>query len=388
MEVRFVAQPYRDWPCGASFLAEALADPTVAKLLVVTAWVRQSGLEAIEPGLRELRDRGGDVDFYIGVDLRGTTIQGLEMAQGCATRLKVVHDPEGRTFHPKIYLATGPKVSYALVGSNNLTAGGMAFNYEGALQLTFPSKSSPDFLDDLGLFLRRLDEDREICKRLTPMGKKRLIADGLIVDEARDRRNRREDRTWRRKENVGKPLFGKSRFEKRYRPPPRGGGKRRGTDKGRKPKRRAASAPSPVVGSPDSWWKQLGPGDAQHPPHGHPTHVVRLTDVPQGIEDRARYFRLVFFRDEKWQERQDSEGNDIEVAAVKVRASIDGKDLGEREVEINYGEHRDVRGRATTVLHWGELLPEVLNHDLTNHYILIERGQGSYALSVTAKRPA
>jgi hypothetical protein len=390
VKVKFVGQPYRHWPCGASFIAEALADPTVTRLVILTAWVRKSGIGLIEPRLRELRERGGRVELYAGVDLKGTSIQGLELAQSAATSVKVVHDPEGRTFHPKVYLATGGKTGYALVGSNNLTAGGMAYNYEGAVQLSFPSASNSEFISALDLLLRRLDEDTAICKRLSPVLKRRLIAEGWLADEVDDRHYRDEDRTKRHRKGAGglPSLFGKSRFAKRFAPPPLGGGREseKGAVRGRG-ERRAAGVSRPLVDVPDSWWKRLGRGDAQRPPQGNLTHLVRLTDVPEGVGNRARYFRSVFFRTEIWERRRDSEGNRLEVATVKVKASIAGKDVGEREIEIDYGKHRDDRGRATTVLHWGELLPEVLAQDLTGHFLLIERGQGSYVLSITPEKP-
>jgi HKD family nuclease len=387
VELGFIGQPYRDWQCGSTFLSDALADPTINRLLVLSAWVRESGLALIAPDLRALRDRGGKVDFFLGVDLKGSTVQGFRLAGELASTISVVHDHSG-TFHPKVYLATGPSVGYALIGSNNLTAGGLSFNYEGALGLRFRTSEKPDFLKSIDLLSKRLSQDKEVCKRLTPALLKRLVAEGWLVDEDRDRRHSREDRARRRPVTPpgSAPIFGSSRFEKRSKAPPRNQERKSTKSRGSRKAGVSASQRQSVL-TPDSWSKKLGVGDAQRSPMGNLTHVVRFTGVPANIKNRARFFRGVFFKDEQWHARRDSVGNRIEVANINVWASISGRDLGLKEVKIDYGAYRDERGRATTVLHWGDLMPDVLDSDLTGHYLLIERGPGAYSLSVSAKQP-
>lgn len=358
-----------------------------------TAWVRESGLKQIAPGIRELRDRGGKAEFLVGVDLKGTSTQGLDLAKKLGT-VRVVHDPEGRTFHPKLYLARGRERGYALIGSNNLTAGGMSFNHEGALSLCFEVREKPDFLKQVDLYVRRLTEDTGICKKLTPAVENGLLAEGMLADEAKDRAHRDEDRTHRAKAggSGSKPLFGKSKFQKRDRPPPSSGSSRaggsNGGSKGAKRRKGSSTSRAQQAQAPDTWSKQLLAGEAQRPPDGHHTNLVRLTGVPRDVKNRAMYFRRVFFGAEQWRRQRDGNGNWLEVATISAQVRIGAKSLGTKEIEIVYGKHRDVRGRATTVLRWGDLLEEVLSQDLTDQYLLIERGRGSYTLTVTPEKPA
>jgi hypothetical protein len=59
-------------------------------------------------------------------------------------RVHVVHDPGGRTFHPKLYLVEGPARATLLVGSSNATAGGLYFNFEASLEAIFELSHAPD----------------------------------------------------------------------------------------------------------------------------------------------------------------------------------------------------------------------------------------------------
>lgn len=388
MEVRFVGQPYRDTPCGASVLSETLADPSINRLLVITAWVRQSGVDLIAPDLRALLDRGGEVELFVGVALHGTTLQGLEAVSQLGAKVWVVHDVESGTFHPKLYVATGESNGYALIGSNNLTAGGLSFNYEAALGVSFITTKTPRFVEEAESFRCRLLEDKEICHELTPAFLRRLERDGWLADEVRDRKHPQEDQARRRvgQPSGARPLFGRSKFNKRSRPPvraERGQASMSGVDQGAaKPSSRRRK----LALAPDAWSKQLGSGDAQRSPEGNLTGVVRLTP-PREVADRSRFFRRVFFRDEHWRVRRDLHGNRLEVARLKVSARIDRRDLGEAEIEIDYGAYRNVRGRATTVMHWGELMPEVLKQDVTGYYLLIERSRDAYQLTLSPNEP-
>lgn len=56
---------------------------------------------------------------------------------------------------------------------------------------------------------------------------------------------------------------------------------------------------------------------------------------------------------------------------------------------VVYRRYREERGRATTVLRWGEdLLQELHSRDVTGWYLLIERGTaGTYRLRIIEKQP-
>jgi hypothetical protein len=381
VDFEVLGQPYRDWPSGESFLSTALMDPGVTRLLVLTAWVRESGMKALAPGLEELEKRGGDSQIVVGVDLQGTTRQGLELARKLIKRVHVAHDPAGRTFHPKLYLALGVDRGYALLGSHNVTAAGLSFNYEGSLACVFDPKREPDLARGIDAYAAAILKDRAICRRVTDAVFARLVAEKWLADEDSDRRHRNEDRTRKppSPQGGGDPLFSPSDVEKRTRTPPRGGPPaRRSTSKGTRARMAVA---------PDTWWKQLGKGEAQRLEEGHLTGVIRLT-APAGRSDRPTFFRRVFFAEEKWRSTRDANGNHIEVAEARFDVELGGRALGRFELRLNYGSYRNVRGRATTVLHLGSLASELLRVDVTGWFLLIERGARVHRLVITPNQPA
>ena len=139
--------------------------------------------------------------------------------------------------------------------------------------------------------------------------------------------------------------------------------------------------------APDTWWKELGKGEAQRLDQGHLTGVIRLTP-PTGRTDRPTFFRRVFFAEEKWRSARDANGNRIDVAAVQFEVELGGRSLGRYELRLDYGGYRDVRGRATTLLHLGSLAAELLRVDVTGWFLLVERGAGAHRLVITPNRPA
>jgi hypothetical protein len=383
MDIKVLMQPYRGSTSAAqTFITTALEDDAVTDVLMVVAWLRASGLSVLVPGLQALRSRGGRSRLLFGIDLEGTSRQGVAIARRQFTTIHAVHDPSGRTFHPKLYLATGKDVGYALIGSNNLTAGGLWHNYEAALMATFDPRQDQQIADGIRGYARRVLSDRPICKRVTQDVLDRLLAEGFLADETRDQRLRNEDRL---DKEVGKrhqkdPLFRASAVQKRGTPAP---------TRSKVPRRQVPSSTRRRLATArDTWWKRLEAGDAQHPPTGHRTGNVALTNVPPD-QDRKTFFRRVFFGAETWH-REIHGGKRSELTHIDVEVSIGRRNLGQHRLTVVYRAYRAERGRATTILRWGDqLLAELERRELTGWYLLIERADlQTYRLRVIKQTPA
>ena len=107
--VRFRGQPFEDDKTTGAFLAEALADPGIESLTIVVAWARFGGLRRLEPEITAFRERGGSLRIVLGIDEGGATVPGLRVSIRLADEPFVFHDRTARTFHPKVYLAEGPR---------------------------------------------------------------------------------------------------------------------------------------------------------------------------------------------------------------------------------------------------------------------------------------
>jgi HKD family nuclease len=103
---------------------------------IATAMVSRAGVEWLSKSLAQCLDKGGKGKILIGVDLPSDP-NAIEMLDDAATeyskrlKLKYFRPLKNRIFHPKLFLFTrsNGKVS-AIVGSSNLTGGGLAENYE------------------------------------------------------------------------------------------------------------------------------------------------------------------------------------------------------------------------------------------------------------------
>jgi HKD family nuclease len=128
-----VGQPFDDERSLHEEIVGLLADERVRRFYAITAWAKRSGLSRLAADLVDFRRRGGKSALLAGIDEGGATMQGLRLAVHLFDRVHLLHDRGARTFHPKLYVGTGPDIFRGYVGSGNLTAGGLYANYEYGL---------------------------------------------------------------------------------------------------------------------------------------------------------------------------------------------------------------------------------------------------------------
>ena len=120
----------------ADYLNEGFAGPWT-HFRAAIAFVKRSGTRHIDGGLASFA-RNHDVEIIAGIDHRGTSYEGLESllhAVSPSGRVLIFHNPTFRTFHPKIYLFKSSVAADMVVGSGNLTGGGLFANYEAGIRL-------------------------------------------------------------------------------------------------------------------------------------------------------------------------------------------------------------------------------------------------------------
>lgn len=384
METYFLGQPFRASADAYQFVTDSLADPDVRTFTVAVAWLRLSGLGYIAPDVSMLRSRNGVARLFVGIDRGGTTHQGLSHAIDLFDEVFVVHDVEGRTFHPKLFVAAASRHAHILIGSQNLTQGGLHFNYEAGVALRLQRKLRNDrrLWDEISTYLSTIEADEAVCRRLDRALLGRLVADGVLGDE-NDRRSStagEDDLSSRRRARTG--AFHRSSVEKRR-------GTRRPTVRlapgSLGARRRARTAGSRATAS---WWKHLSDADAQRPTHGNPTGLMRLTKSGHDI-DATQFFRRDLFANAAWQITRDQNGNRVELADVEFALVVDGRRRRRQVLAIDHSPHRGGRGRATTILHWGLLLAMLRRTDFRGYYAIIEvLPGGAYQLELTRRPPA
>jgi HKD family nuclease len=104
-------------------------------VFLAVAFLKQSGLRHILANLRKLVARGGKLTVVVGTDFWLTEPQAIEELfnlhksyQGC--RLLMFKPAPRSTYHPKFYRFMDPQSVRVLVGSANVTNGGLSDNIE------------------------------------------------------------------------------------------------------------------------------------------------------------------------------------------------------------------------------------------------------------------
>ncbi|WP_329763265.1 phospholipase D family protein [Stenotrophomonas geniculata] len=114
----------------------------VQRVIVSVAFVNSGGVELLEEKLRAHRDR---TIAYVGIRNDITTIQGARRLFDLGVSLYTVDTGTRRvTFHPKIYLVRGTQQARLIVGSANLTPGGLNNNIEAGIMIECDLRNATD----------------------------------------------------------------------------------------------------------------------------------------------------------------------------------------------------------------------------------------------------
>lgn len=377
VDVRFITQPFSDGEDLRDFLEDVAGDTALTTLRVVVAWAKRSGVGRIEDALGALRARGGRFLVIVGISEGGGTRQGLERILAVADEAHVFHDA-GRTFHPKVYMASGDSSAKLLVGSHNLTVGGLAWNYEAGLicELDLTRDEDAALHRQVVDYFDRLRDDDGVCLELNSDLLARLLEDaGLRIqdEDTRARFTRSEhapedtDSLTEGADDIAATVFGRSAERKRGVPPlpPQGG-----TRQPARPRGEAQVSPGSATdggvgpalsASPNHRWFKVMDGTAAQRPPGpasHATGNLRLSQEQFAI-DHKRYFRQVFFGGMPWVQRASDSG--FEDLVLPMHVAIAEDDLGVIKLSVSHAEHRvSGQGNVPTVLHWGSRLSKLL----------------------------
>ena len=101
------------------------------------AFVKRSGVKHVAAQLAAFA-KARQVQIVVGVDHEGTSYEGLEELLRAVSpngQVVVFHNRLPHTFHPKLYLFRSATHAEVVVGSGNLTEGGLFTNYEASLRL-------------------------------------------------------------------------------------------------------------------------------------------------------------------------------------------------------------------------------------------------------------
>jgi hypothetical protein len=313
----------------------------------------------------------------------------------------VFHDP-GRTFHPKVYLALGTARQSLLVGSSNLTAGGLAWNYEASLWLDWSQEFPDATVNAVHSWFGRLISEEGACHPLTEDLIEAMInsKDIIIQSELRARRTSKQGDAPEDTDSteVGSITGLFTGVEAQLRRLPRL------SAKSQTPSRTKSIAPEDLgsSGVPDTgtdplpltdevvvhrWYRQMQHSQAQQKlnPDTKVRGSMTLTQADSKI-DHLTYFYESFFYGLPWSLVPDKQDQlEVEVA---FHTWIDGHDLGVHNLRVSHAPHRAAsQGNVPTWLHWGSLMPYLQATSYVGFFTTLERMHNSEFVLIIDRRP-
>lgn len=191
MSVTLLLHPLGPTRLG-DFLKTQLSNDSWTSFRAAVAFVKRSGVQHIEQLLEDFSHRA-KVSISAGIDRGGTSREGLasllDSLKGRG-RISIFHNPTNSTFHPKVYVFKNDKRAEVLIGSGNLTQGGLFTNYEAFVALSL-ELCKEDHRNILSLVEAALDlwsiPNGKTVRPLTGDLLDQLVDHGYVPDEAHAR---------------------------------------------------------------------------------------------------------------------------------------------------------------------------------------------------------
>jgi HKD family nuclease len=191
MQLTFINQPFEgEGRRVGDHLVELLErSGDFDRFRIAVAWAKRGGIRPIFESMKKFRDKGGRIEVVTGIDLNGTSIQALKMLMEAAQTVRIFQNANRHlrpTYHPKLYIFSGPKIATVILGSSNLTMGGLYVNYEQNLRLQLDLANPEDIaaLSSIeGGYQASVDAQNGVVRQLNEELLSALVERGLLMDE-------------------------------------------------------------------------------------------------------------------------------------------------------------------------------------------------------------
>ncbi|MCK6579755.1 MAG: phospholipase D family protein [Anaerolineae bacterium] len=191
--MRVILQPFSEQRLGDVLRAALQGEyGTFHTFQAAIAFVKKSGVQHLYEPLQQFVLSGKTVRLVVGIDQQVTSQDGLKLLlEGVSStgQIWVNHTKSSRpvTFHPKIYLFEGTDSAFLIIGSGNLTSGGLFTNDEASLVQTLDPQISEDaeLLNEVKSALDRwCDETQDNVWRLNDEVLQHLVDEDYVRSEA------------------------------------------------------------------------------------------------------------------------------------------------------------------------------------------------------------
>lgn len=377
MVVDFIAQNFTIDPgssAGAALVA-AFESGDFTEFLGVSAFASVAGVRGLLAAVGGATPALATVRVVVGVDQKATSqeaLQELLKLEALGGQAYVFYQAGPAIFHPKFYLFEGPKKALLLLGSANLTAGGLFQNTEATLAISLDLTKRAD-RHWLATFRQQLDALYRPAEGPNLAALSAAVIAELVAADVVPTAASRNQLLAETRPRVGIPP--PTRFAKRPAAPVPANFKKAPVRSAKgKPKTVAAVVAAPaLVGVVSTgtagelvWEKRnLPASDVQAPQPGktNPTGGLRLVQakfkVAGAVIDQTTYFRHTVFGAAAW--GTDPAYSKSEIATAAFRVTLARVEMGTFELVVRHKSSGEARqGNYTTLLSWGATLGPVL----------------------------
>jgi len=156
--IEFFGQRLSNSPTAQDKVTECFSLNNLNHAVICVAFARFDGVQSISGSLRNIGNR---MKIFVGINNGITSAQALAQILEFGNDLYAINTGNAVTFHPKLYYATNDQNVRVVIGSSNLTNGGLCSNIEFCSYsvLTLSSLEDRDAFEQLERYVQILQSD-------------------------------------------------------------------------------------------------------------------------------------------------------------------------------------------------------------------------------------
>ncbi|MGP0585564.1 hypothetical protein [Paenibacillus timonensis] len=357
------------------------------QIIISTAFLTSEGVYLLREPLQAANDK---ITAFIGVRNGITSRQGFESLLELGVETYAVDTGSSRfIFHPKAFLSMNPNKAISIVGSANLTYGGLVNNLESSSVTELDLKNNIDDNQYAQSFINVFAELKaNFPENVIKIGSKetieRLFEEGKLIDESEPKKISNVGRNKKGEEVTPIMLLKREKVSLPAKA-------RKAANKvDRKQQVEQTEILDPAVAILDNksmelrevWIsKELKERDL-NVPTGTTTNVTGSMLLKKGQYDidQQTYFREDVFKHLNWRNRPGKESH-FEYATAKFHFIIEGINYGEYELELKHDTRTDTKTyeqrQPMTHLLWGNAKKLIANRNLLEKHLTLFQVLGS-----------
>jgi HKD family nuclease len=374
MKITLLGQGYEPESINAvgKHLINFLSQKSFHTFSGISAFASEAGILGLSEHIEHAKKNIEKINLIVGIDEEGTSKEALHEINNLKINSFIFYQEEPPIFHPKIYLFEGTKEIKIIIGSSNLTARGLFGNVESSLLVEFNENDTQgnQLLTELKNYYRGLFDfsDPNLFKISEDIIQE-FIDRGIVPAESvrykKHGKQPSEGKKSDKKSDLQIPKRAVAKIPKEFR------GKSKTSKKAEKIiKELEISDVIEIELGSLVWEKRDLPSSDSQQVSGNTaiTGVIRLSDANFLINeeriDRNTYFRDSVFGILVWTTEVRTKNSPLQVARCNFSITIDGKELGIRELRISHDPDRiSDQNNVPTTIHWGSALISYLKEN-------------------------